>query len=406
MIQNKKILFVHNGTGLGGAPKALQYIIKVCVNAGYTCYVACSECSQTIPYFKEAGADIIIVDSFPCYTNSTTLSYGVNSLEFKKERAYSELYVEYWLKIINQNHYDIVFINSMSLCDLIKPSKCSGCKVIQVIRETAKCGESFEIMKSIISDADAVIFISEYDQKLFSIDSKNVNLIPDAVDPEKYISGSIEKKNIRRKNNISDNDIVLLFTGGDGFIKGGELLLRVLLKVKSEKPITLIYAGYKNRNNNNIIKHYLKVLLSLFIKSRRFNKEKVNRLLLRLNRKKNINIKALGYVQDIEEYFKIADICMIPYVIPHQALPIIEAGMAKVPCLVSEHDCFKYEIINDINGYLLPINNIYAWIEAINKLVHDDEKRIYMGINNYHNAMLRHDMNNNNKKLLSVLGSI
>jgi len=97
---------------------------------------------------------------------------------------------------------------------------------------------------------------------------------------------------------------------------------------------------------------------------------------------------------------------MIPYVIPHQALPIIEAGMAKVPCLVSEHDCFKYEIINDINGYLLPINNIYAWIEAINKLVHDDEKRIYMGINNYHNAMLRHDMNNNNKKLLSVLGSI
>ena len=65
MDSNHSILFVHSGKGLGGAPKALRYLIEVCVQVGHSCAVACLDCPQTVPYFQEAGAEIIIVESLP-----------------------------------------------------------------------------------------------------------------------------------------------------------------------------------------------------------------------------------------------------------------------------------------------------------------------------------------------------
>ena len=407
MEKNNKILFVHNGIGLGGAPKALRYIIEACVREGYACWVACLECSQTVPYFKDAGADIIILDSLPRYTNSTTTSYDVNSLEFKKEREYAEHYMAYWLKLLSErDHFDIVFINSMSLCDLIMPSKLAGCKVIQVIRETARYGESLVIMKEIISEADAIIFISEYDQQLFSISSNRTILIPDAVDPSLYSCESVERILLREKNGISDDDVVLLFTGGDSFIKGGEFLLTSLMTLTGKQPLTLLYAGYRNCNNKKGIKSFGKIIISYFFKSQRFNQEKIERLLSKLKKNKSINVKVLGYCQDISEYFKISDICLVPYIVPHQALPIIEAGMSKIPCLVSDHSCFKDEIENGINGYLLAVNDPNAWSKAVKDLANNKNKREELGVNNYQKAILRHDFNKNAIKLLSLFDEV
>ena len=403
----KKILFVHNGTGLGGAPKALKYIVDACVKYGYSCWVACLKCSDIVSYFKDVGAKIIILDSLPRYTNSTTKSYDVNSSKFKMEREYAKSYSSYWTKILYDNGgFDMVFINSMFLCDLIIPSKLAGCKVIQVIRETGKAGGSLNVMKTIISLADSVLFISEYDKELFSLKSKNVALIHDAVNPQLYLSDHIEKAVLKKKYGVNEEDFILIYTGGDSYIKGPELLLKALLLYSYERPITLLYAGYSGCNTNRSLKLYVKKLLSYFSKSPRYTQERIVRCFLKLKKLRFITLKIIGYNNEIHELFKISDICIVPYKVPHQAMPIIEAGMSKIPCLVSDHPCYKDEIRNGINGYLLSINNPEVWTKSIINLINDKQMRIELGSNNYKNAIQNHDINKNKILMLDHISDI
>lgn len=404
MNHNKSILFVHNGKGLGGAPKALRYIIEVCKTAGHECYVACLNCNQTVPYFKEAGAEVILVNTLPRYTNSTTVSYPVNSKQFQRERIFAESYAQYWRGILNDHGpFSIVFLNSMVLCDLIKPSKAAGCKVIQTIRETAQSGTTLTFMKEIIGEADAVLFISEYDRDLFSITSANTVVIPDAVDPTLYACDPDEKAVLRESQGLKPEDVVLLFTGGTGYIKGGELFLDSLDKVNSAHPVTVLFAGGSGAEG---FKLRVKKILGLFSHSPRFARERIERKLSRLVRNARHDIRQIGYCSNIQDYYKMADICMVPYRVPHQAMPIFEAGMAKLPCIVSDFPCYQYEVKNSYNGYLLPVDNPDMWAKTIENLASDPDKRQQMGNVNYQMALARHDIQKNSANFLNLINKI
>lgn len=407
MTTNKTILFVHNGTGLGGAPKALRYIIEACIKYGYRCSVACLKCPDTNPYFREAGAEVILLDSLPHYTNSTTSSFRPGSKSFLAERTFAKNYETYWHEVLNKyGPFSLVFINSMVLGDLIGPSQNAGCRVIQVVRETVKSGSSLEIMKGIIGKAETVLFISEYDRDLFSLDSSKCIVIPDAVDPDLYSFSPDERLALRQRNGIADDEVVLLFTGGVGYIKGGELLLKGLCRVSSSKKITLLYAGYSGLVSSKSFKTLIKSIISLLSRSSRFQNERIARLLSTLAKKQNISVKLLGYCKNIDEYFKVSDLCAVPYVVPHQAMPIFEAGMARIPCLVSDFPCFLDEVTDGDNGYLLPVSKADAWAKKIEELAGDPDKRKLMGLRNYQRAMNRHDIGRNVEKILYLINEI
>lgn len=404
MINKASILFVHNGKGLGGAPKALRYIIEACKKAGHACYVACLNCSQTVPYFKEAGAEIILVDSLPRYTNSTTVSYAVNGKQFQREREFAVRYASYWRAILrNHGPFSLVFLNSMVLCDLIKPSKAAGCKVIQTVRETAQSGPSLTIMKEIIGEADTVLLISEYDRDLFSILSTRTVVIPDAVEPALYFCAPDERAALRETHGLKPEEVVLLFTGGSGYIKGGELFLDSLERVNGAQPFTVFYAGGSGVQG---LKGQIKAMIGRFSHSPRFAPERISRKLSRLVRNSQLSIRVIGYCQNIQDYYKMSDICMVPYRVPHQAFPIFEAGMAKMPCLVSDFPCYQYEVEDGYNGYLLPIRSPNAWARKIESLISNRDKQQQMGQHNYQIAMARHDIHKNSMDLLKLINNL
>jgi glycosyltransferase involved in cell wall biosynthesis len=401
---SRSILFVHNGTGLGGAPKALRYILQACVKEGYKCSVACMKCPETNPYFSEAGAEVILLESLPRYTNSTTNSFRPGSKQFIAEREFAKMYENYWFSILNSyGPFSLIFINSMVLCDLIEPSQKAGCKVVQVIRETAQSGSSLEIMKGIIGKANSILFISQYDRELFSLDSSKCFVVPDAVDPNLYSCSTDERLSLRRINGITEDDVVLLFTGGAGYIKGGELLLKCLCKVSTRKKIILLFAGYNGIVRPRSIKTLIKTILSFLSRSPRFQNERIARLVSILTKKGDISVKLLGYCNDIDKYFKVCDLCVVPYVIPHQAMPIFEAGMARIPCLVSDYPCFRDELVDDDNGYLIPVSETVAWARKIEELASDANKRKLMGLSNYNRAMDRHDIRKNEQKIMTLI---
>lgn len=404
MVDTTSLLFVHNGKGLGGSPKALRYIIEVCKKQGYSCHVACVACDETIPYFREAGAEIITLTSLPRYSNSTTCSFDLNSRKYKREREVAAQYASYWRRIIHDyGPFSLVFLNSMVLCDLIKTSRASGCKVIQTVRETVQTGPSLLIMKDMFGEANAVLFISEYDSDVFSIESVKNIVIPDSVDPSLYSCGPDERLALRKAHGLGPEDVVLLFTGGVEYIKGGEFLLESLKRVNCPKSITVFFAGYSCDQD---IKYRCKELLSRISNSRRFVAERTTKKLSLMVGNRHMNIRPIGFCTNIHDYFKMSDICLIPYKVPHQAMPIFEAGMAKLPCIISDFPCYHYEVKDGDNGYVLPIDNPYVWARKIESLVTDKQQRIQMGLRNYQMAMKRHDIYSNTQDLLRFINSV
>ena len=126
-----------------------------------------------------------LLNHYPNFTNSTTESYHIDSASYQKQRDFAATYAYYWSNVITKHGpFSLVFLNSMVLCDLIEPTKEQGCKVIQAVRETAQVGAAFDVMKKMFSNADAVMFISEYDQDLFGNDFARSIVIQDAVDPQ------------------------------------------------------------------------------------------------------------------------------------------------------------------------------------------------------------------------------
>ena len=407
MTVRQSILFVHNGRGLGGAPKSLRYAIEACVKAGYTCSVACLECPDTNPYFRAAGAEVIVLDSLPYYTYSGPSIHKPGSKRFQEEREFAAQYAAFWRDLMGKHGpFSLVFINSMVLCDLIKPSQEAGSRVIQMVRETAQPGLFFEIMRGTIAKADAVLFISEYDRDLFSLNSTKVMVLPNSENPELFSCTPGERIALRKQCGLHDDDTVLIFTGGDGFIKGGDLMLEGLLRVNHNSRIVLLYAGYSGQAPGRGMKPWVKRLLGRIVRSPRFQQERTARLLSKIERMKSVRVKHLGFCRDIAQYYKMADVCMVPYREPHQARPIFEAGMAKIPCLVTDFPCFRDEVTDGDNGYLLPVSDPDAWARAIEKFIIDPDKRRQMGASNYQQAMTRHDVRRNAEKLLVLINGV
>ena len=183
-------------------------------------------------------------------------------------------------------------------------------------------------------------------------------------------------------------------------------MLESLLRVKSSRRIVLLYAGYSAQTHSQGIKLWVKKRLCPIVQSPRFQKERTTRLLLKIENISSIRVIHLGFCHNINQYYMQADVCMVPYRVPHQARPIFEAGMAKIPCLVTDFPCFHDEITDGDNGYLLPVSDQDAWASAIEELVGDPDKRRQMGLNNYRRAIARHNIHRNREQLLGLINEM
>ena len=396
-----KILLVHNGRRMGGAPRALGYIIRALVNSGWDTYVACVPCPETRKHFVSAGAQVILLDTLPRFTNTTSNKYTVQSNEYASERKIAEQYTEKWRSLLQEHGpFTHVVINSVVLCDLIQPSLEEGCKVIQFVRETSEEGPELDVMCEKLEKANAVVFISEYDRDMYSLNNCCTYVVPDFADPKMYYITYQKRETLRKQNKIEDSQYVVLYTGGDNKIKGPHIVLDSMARIKKPKDIVLIYAGYTHKTEENRYKKLIKYLIAL-ISSGKYYAERLEIFKCLLGRK--MEVIYTGYSMNIEQYFKIADLCLVPYSVPHQAMPIFEAGMAGIPCIASKFRCFEKEIENGKNGLLVSIDKPKQWARAIEKLADNRALSRSMGDENKRKAYERHDMQSNIYKIIKIL---
>ena len=221
--------------------------------------------------------------------------------------------------------------------------------------------------------------------------------------PKVYKSTFKEKEALRKEHGVEPNSVVLLFTGGSEYIKGGKMLLDTLAQVNYLKPVCIFFAGHTGSSG---LKKYVKMFMSYFSSSPRYVPEKLSRMLCKLSCNEMLVVNTVGYCSNIQDYFKMADICLVPYSVPHQAMPIFEAGMAKIPVLVSDFSCYQYEVDDGFNGFLLAHDRPDVWARKLESLMGDLNMCKQMGRNNYQVAMRRHDINIKSLEVLRMIEEV
>ncbi|PMP94243.1 MAG: hypothetical protein C0169_06750 [Thermodesulfobacterium geofontis] len=149
------------------------------------------------------------------------------------------------------------------------------------------------------------------------------------------------KKFIRKELGFSDDEFLLLFVGYDIKRKGLELLLKILPSLPEK--VKLLIAGVEGKSTKRKI--------------------------------------YLGKIKEIEKYYVMADLFVLPTIYDPGALATLEALATGTPVITTPYDGTSEFVINGINGFVVERNE-EALKSAIMKAMNTsfDSQKIYKTI--------------------------
>ena len=154
--------------------------------------------------------------------------------------------------------------------------------------------------------------------------------------------------------NLRKNDVILLFFGNIAPYKGLDILIDALRIVVEQKyQVKLIIAGsIKNSEKdwNLIEKRITEYGLEKFV------------------------MKRIEYIPDneVEIYFKAADVLVLPYRFIYQSGPLFVAYNFGLPVIATDVGCFKDDIVVGETGYVSQGVESYSLAEAIIKFINSE----------------------------------
>lgn len=351
-----KILFIHHGTGIGGAPISLLNLVKKLNQDKYEIKVAFVKGGVAEELFKANGIKTDVIGSPNLwFTHNET-----GKVHWKYFYRYLKIY-KHWRntayqiapKYLAKQDADIVHLNSHVLTSWAFAAKKIGKKVVVHNREAVASGYfgiRYRILKRLIEEnCDAIINISQDNMKRLGIKEKAC-VIYNFVDiPERY------RQSMER--DITGPQV--LYLGGMASIKGFGVAVECLPYLNQN--ITLQFAGnlgtlQKGRSIKVRIKNLIKLLLY------RKNYQPLKKML------KASNAEVLGLLKDPLKAIDSCDILITPFKIEHFSRPAIEAFAYGKPVIGSNVEGMDEIIDHEENGLLVEKDNPRALADAINYL--------------------------------------
>ncbi|MGH1486219.1 MAG: glycosyltransferase family 4 protein [Cellvibrionaceae bacterium] len=87
-----------------------------------------------------------------------------------------------------------------------------------------------------------------------------------------------------------------------------------------------------------------------------------------------------GFLDNIKDALSCADVFLLPSLYEGSSNALIEACGAGLPAIVSDISSNKEIVANDVNGYVLPIDEPEQWGEAMLRLMNDRQKLSAFGL--------------------------
>ena len=340
----KTILFVHHGSGDGGAAISLYTLIASLDRSVFIPIIVCD--------FRLNG-----VEQFFSPLNCTILNARINpfthsTITWKWFTCRGFYYLSKWLfhdyfctksdllQIVKAFRPHIVHFNGISLLLYSKCLSLYGSIVVQHIREPLHKGV-FGIRNYFVTSyakqfVSKIISISKTNALNFrtSLDKVIVLYNPVSLSPPCFSSITSLRSNLK----ISDFDFILFFPGGSAFEeKGIFIFLEALGLTKSllgARTVCALIPGLNEFLNSSA--HFSKRYSSLVQRFNLFD-----------------NVVSVPFTKSVQNYYFISDIVVAPFTNPHFSRAVIEAGVMLKPVIASNFDVISEVLQNDFNGLLV-----------------------------------------------------
>ncbi|MCR5255650.1 MAG: glycosyltransferase family 4 protein [Acetatifactor sp.] len=265
-------------------------------------------------------------------------------------------------KIIAENNYDLVMLNSITLSWMSKFFYERGIKNVCYIRETRINNIGFLLSKHLLeSYCDGILFISEFDKSDVNLKVSKQSVIHDVVEFDGVYT------NIYK---IPEDKYVIAYLGGNEYIKGYPTV-RELLKLAEDQDLFFVVAGH--------------VAPDEYV----FGE----------------NVMYVGNVRDVGDVLSVSNLLIFPALVGHQARPVFEAGAFRLPVIVSNFPQTQESIINGSTGYIFEPGNAEDLLDKI-KMVKKENVDNIMGRKNYELYMRKHSITSCKQRLIDFFEEV
>jgi len=385
-MKKKKILLIHHSGLLGGAGISLYNTWKTLEKKyDVVCYIP-NDPPELLNFLKENGLNPQV---FKFRLGKLTYYSGGNNLlnpRFWYHALHSFTQIRYWKQILLKESPDLVFVNSKVLCwmgKLVNGTTKSICFVRETIPGSPKSLMN-RLMKKMLDDFTAVAFLSEYDLLQTGLTKASTVVSPDFLDVDDYKEKN-ERELACKSLNINPGSFNVLFVGGTDKLKGLDIALNALIRLKDE-DINLVIAG---KNFGEITGYNFKQLIDRFKKRKMIKFSKQIKTLIEKNGIEN-KVNFIGIQKDMSDSFSACDVLIFPMVDPHQARPAFEIGVQKKTVIISDFPNIREFVQHGVNGLTFKPNNPDSLAEAILKIKNNKNLLKTLGNTNYEYTMKYH----------------
>lgn len=298
-------------------------------------------------------------------TTNYQIDFNRFPLSMQNIKAYRQL-----KEIMNKNNFSLVHCHSpigAAIARLVaKPFRKQGvCKVIYTPHgfhfykgaPILNWMIYYPIEKILSKYTDTLISITKEDYELAKSKfySKKIEYISGiGIDLNKFNNKALNEKNLREKLNISKDKTILLSVG----------------EINKNKNQIAVIKALKKLNNPNIM--YL-------IAGKGVLKEKLSKFVSEIGLSNQV--KFLGFIKDINNYYKIADAFIFPSLREGLSVALMEAMASGIPILCGNIRGNTDLIDNNKGGFLFNPKKVEDIVEKINMFFKTDKETINNQVN-------------------------
>lgn len=377
----KKILYIHHGWGIGGAPISLLTLIRNLNKKKYKPVVLFTQRErneEVIALFEKDNIEVI----FETRHNKYFRHHEKGKIKFYDFLSVFRIIIDWiWIGyfispiLLESIKPDIVHINSEVLSNWAFGARKQNIPVVCHNRDPIATGFRRRIIKSLLKNSvKKIISISKDNSRRLGLEKWTV-----------VIYNPINDLFFKQNKNFSSKSKQVLFLGGSHKSKGLDLLLKSVPLL--DENIIIKLAGYyppmglKSKIRN---RHYFSVI----------NKYKGR-------------MEILGPIkqEEVAKELSNASLLLFPAKHPHFARPIIEAYATKTPVIATDIEGMDEIVIDGQTGYLVKYEpQLFA--DRINSTISDNNLLRHLGNNGYKFANEISNLNTNMKTIENIYEEI
>ncbi len=398
----KRLLFVHGGKGIGGAPLTLLAIIKSLDRSRYTPHVLCLYESEAADLFRSEGIETEIGKGIYHLAHTTGVWYPVHYMPMLFYRLFLfpvSLINAY--RYLSRHHFDIVHLNGSGLLSFAIAARLRHIPVLLHVLEHLHHGyfgfRRFVLSRLLTGFSNAAVFICKSDASMFPRSLK-IHIIYDSIDPDRFDPdrpATVSKSAV----GIPEDAMVVGMLGGISHIKGTlEFVKAAAGVVRSVTDVHFLILGYSQEGNEQPRKaNFITAFKQKLSGEEKYRSKVLSEADVEPLKGK---IHFLPSTLDVASIIKMLDVLVFPSTTPHYARPLIEAGMMKKAVVASRLGGPDEIVIDGLNGYLVTACDPGELSNKIVTLLKDAALREHMGIAGRTRAM---EMFNSRKNIPEIL---